>query len=48
MATISIGRDGTKMPSWGSGSDEYQMLTAEQRKDLAAWIRSWHRFRIKK
>jgi hypothetical protein len=47
MATISIGRDGTKMPSWGHGSDEYQALTSTQRKDLVAWIRSWQRYRIR-
>jgi mono/diheme cytochrome c family protein len=47
MAAISIGREGTKMPSWGKGSDEYQALTTAQRKDLVAWIRSWQRFRIR-
>ncbi|MCK5463284.1 MAG: c-type cytochrome, partial [Bacteroidales bacterium] len=47
-ATISIGREGTKMPSWGYGSDEYMALTSTQRKDLVAWIRSWQRYRIKK
>ena len=48
MASISIGREGTKMPSWGYGSAEYQALTSTQRKDLVAWIRSWQRYRIKK
>ena len=48
MATISIGREGTRMPSWGYGSDEYQALTTTQRKDLVAWIRSWQRYRIRK
>ncbi len=48
MATISIGREGTKMPSWGHGSSGYQALTSAQRKDLVAWIRSWQRYRIKK
>jgi mono/diheme cytochrome c family protein len=48
MATISIGREGTKMPSWGYGSAEYQELTSTERKDLVAWIRSWQRFRIKR
>jgi hypothetical protein len=47
MATISIGRQGTKMPSWGYGSDEYPALTTTQRKDLVAWIRSWQRYRIR-
>jgi mono/diheme cytochrome c family protein len=48
MATISVGREGTKMPSWGMGSAQHRALTATQRKDLVAWIRSWQRFRIKK
>jgi len=47
MATISLGRSGTRMPSWGSGSDEYKVLTSSQRKDLVAWIRSWQRYRIR-
>ena len=47
MATISIGREGTKMPSWGKGTDEYPVLTSRQRKDLVAWIRSWQRYRIR-
>lgn len=47
MATISIGRKGTKMPSWGRGSSEYQVLTSKERKDLVAMIRSWQRYRIR-
>ena len=48
LATISLGREGTKMPSWGKGSEEYPSLSSSQRKDLAAYIRSWQRFRIRK
>ena len=47
VATVSIGRQGTRMPSWGRGSDEYPALNAGQRKDLVAYIRSWQRFRIR-
>jgi cytochrome c oxidase cbb3-type subunit 3 len=47
MATISLGRKGTRMPSWGYGSEEYKALTSSQRKDLVAWIRSWQRYRIR-
>jgi mono/diheme cytochrome c family protein len=47
MATISIGRGGTKMPAWGPGSDEYPALGSADREDLVAWIRSWQRYRIK-
>jgi len=47
MATISIGREGTKMPSWGHGTSGYPALTSAQRKDLVSWIRSWQRYRIR-
>lgn len=46
LATISIGRQGTKMPSWGIGSEEYPALDAGQRKNIVAYVRSWQRFRI--
>jgi mono/diheme cytochrome c family protein len=48
VATVSLGRQGTRMPSWGRGSDEYTALNSGQRKDLVAYIRSWQRFRIRK
>jgi mono/diheme cytochrome c family protein len=48
MATISLGREGTKMPSWGRGAEEYPALTSHQRKDLVAWIRSLQRYKIRK
>lgn len=48
LATISIGREGSRMPSWGKGSDAHPALSAAARKDLAAYIRSWQRFRIRK
>ncbi len=47
MATISLGRKGTRMPSWGYGSEDYPALTSDQRKDLVAWIRSWQRYPIR-
>jgi mono/diheme cytochrome c family protein len=47
MATISVGRAGTEMPSWGKGSEAYPALGPIDRKDLVAWIRSWQRYRIK-
>jgi cytochrome c oxidase cbb3-type subunit 3 len=47
MATISVGREGTKMPSWGKGSDAYPALGSTERQDLVAWIRSWQRYRIR-
>lgn len=47
-ATISIGRHGSRMPSWGRDSEEYLSLTAGQRQDLTAFIRAWQRYRIRK
>ncbi len=48
LATITIGRQGTKMPSWGKGSGEYPALSPEERRDIVSHIRSWQRFRIRK
>lgn len=47
MATMTLGREGTAMPSWGYGGVEYPALSGEDRKDLVAHIRSWQRIRIK-
>ncbi len=45
-AVISLGRKGTKMPSWGRETGGNPRLSPEERMDLAAHIRSWQRFRI--
>lgn len=47
MGTITIGRNGAKMPPWGYGQGQYPALTGEERRDLVAYIRSWQRIRIK-
>lgn len=47
MATITLGRGGTAMPSWGSGEGDYPALSGDDRKDLVAFIRGWQRIRIK-
>jgi len=47
MATMTVGRGGTAMPSWGYGSGSYPALSGENRKDLVAHIRNWQRIRIK-
>ncbi len=47
MATITVGREGTAMPSWGYGSGDFPALSAGDRKDLVAYIRDWQRIRIK-
>ena len=47
LATITIGRAGTAMPSWGYGMGDYPALTGKERVDLVAFLRSWQRIRIK-
>lgn len=47
LATITVGRKGTAMPSWGYGSAEYPVLSGKEREDLVAFLRSWQRIRIK-
>jgi mono/diheme cytochrome c family protein len=41
LATVTLGRRGTPMPSWGTGSPQHRQLTPGERKDLVAFIRSW-------
>jgi len=48
LATISLGRLGTRMPSWGRGSADYPALTPQERQDVVALIRQWQTIRIKR
>jgi mono/diheme cytochrome c family protein len=41
LATLTLGRRGTPMPSWGTGSAQHRQLTPGERKDLVAFVRSW-------
>jgi len=47
LATVTLGRSGTAMPSWGYGDDEHQILSGNERLDLVAYLRSFQRIRIK-
>lgn len=47
LATITLGRNKTDMPSWGYGSGDYPRLEGNDRSDIVAHIRSWQRIRIK-
>jgi len=47
MATITLGRRGTAMPSWGYDQEGAEPLPAADRQDLVAHIRSWQRIRLK-
>ncbi|MFC2089239.1 c-type cytochrome [Bacteroidota bacterium] len=46
MASISLGRAGTEMPSWGKEEKGHPALSAAARKDIVAYVRSWERIRI--
>jgi mono/diheme cytochrome c family protein len=46
IATISLGRRGTEMPSWGRGQTDYPALTPQERWDVVARIREWQTVRI--
>jgi mono/diheme cytochrome c family protein len=47
LATISLGRTGTGMPSWGRGDKKHLQLSGEQRQDIVAFLRSWQKTPIK-
>lgn len=47
MGTITLGREGTPMPSWGYGDGAFPMLSSDERKDVVAHLRDWQRIRIK-
>jgi len=47
LGTVTLGRKGTAMPSWGYGQEGYPALTGAERQDLVAFIRSWQRIKIK-
>ncbi len=47
FATVSLGRRGTEMPSWGMGSEDHPALGIQQRQDLVSFIRGWQRVVIK-
>jgi len=47
MATVTLGRKGTAMPSWGYGQEGYPALTSTERQNVVAYLRSWQRIRIR-
>ncbi len=48
LATMTLGRGGTAMPSWGRGDETHQALTIEERQDIVAHIRLWQEFVIRR
>ena len=47
LATITLGRSGTSMPSWGKGSKEHRKLRGDERQDIVSYIRQWHKIVIR-
>ena len=47
LATITIGRDETRMPDWGYVNEEYPFLPVKDREDIVAFIRTWQRIQIR-
>jgi mono/diheme cytochrome c family protein len=47
LATITLGRSGTAMPSWGYADEKHPELSGNERQDLVAYLRSLQRIRIK-
>jgi len=46
LATMTVGRDGTRMPRWGSDEGDHPQLNKKQREDITAFIRNWQRIHI--
>lgn len=40
-ATMSLGRQNTKMPSWGRGDENHKKLSIQERHDVVAFVRTW-------
>ncbi len=47
LATITLGREGSRMPDWGYESDSHTCLEGRQRQDLVAYLRSLARIQIR-
>ena len=48
LATMTLGRDSTAMPSWGRGSETNPALTIQDRLDITTAIRRWQSVVIKR
>jgi cytochrome c oxidase cbb3-type subunit 3 len=48
LATITLGRTGSPMPSWGQYSEKNRKLSAKERNDIVSYIRTWHVIIIKR
>ncbi|MBN1466464.1 c-type cytochrome, partial [candidate division KSB1 bacterium] len=41
LATVSLGRENTAMPSWGRGDAVHDQLSIQERHDAVAFLRRW-------
>jgi len=48
LATMSLGRRETAMPSWGRGDEKHIKLSLQERLDITAEIRQWQKVVIKR
>jgi len=47
LATVTLGREGTRMPSWGQQTVNRPALSVQDREDVAAFIRSFQKIKIR-
>ena len=48
LATITLGRSNTPMPSWGLAEGQRVILTARDRHNIVSYIRKWHTISIRR
>jgi len=46
LATITLGRVGTDMPTWGDSTNQHRALSASERNDIVAFIRGWQKVHL--
>jgi len=48
LATITLGRSGTPMPSWGLPHNQRHILTTRERQHIVSYIRKWQNITIRR
>jgi cytochrome c oxidase cbb3-type subunit 3 len=48
LATITLGRSGTPMPSWGLADRKRAILTMRERHNIVSYIRKWQTISIRR
>jgi len=47
VATLTVGRGGTRMPAWGMETDSTAFLSGVEREHIVSYLRNWQRINIK-